>query len=548
MTATTETISAPRAFSNGTASASLVALITAIATGDWLLWASYPALSFALFLVGLVGLQTGLSWRQLDRQRMLYAGNLLMLGLAPLLEEANWLSGIIAVSGTFAACLILRSEKWLTTLTRWPERLDAFVTASLNSISRFPVMAYGMLRASNVKGGASQLRGWLWPSGLATVFVVLFAVANPVWENWLDAIDIWAVLAAIFSPRALFWLGLAWFCWPFIERSAPVVQGIRWAKFGFDMMRLQNSKTLPAESFSLVFFERCLILFNAVFTVQTLLDITYLWGGVTLRDGMSYAEYAHRGAYPLVAAALLAALFVLITMRPGGAGERSSRVKWLVLAWVAQNVMLVGSSVLRLDLYIAAYALTYWRVAAFIWMGLVASGLLLIVARFLLQRSSGWLVTTNVAVLAAVLYAVSFVNFPNVIARYNLEHSSLVVAEGSTMDYNYLRHLGPHAFPAIAEFVEENPLIDGPHNTNLIRIANSARANAAGDLAVGWRSWTYRKLRLKGAMKTHSFGTNSLSSAPMSTSSEPAPHSPEPVSHTPDRNRQTPTVPGEAIQ
>ena len=56
---------------------------------------------------------------------------------------------------------------------------------------------------------------------------------------------------------------------------------------------------------------RSLILFNALFAVQTVLDLIYLWGGASLPDGMSHAEYAHRGAYPLVATALLAAAFVL---------------------------------------------------------------------------------------------------------------------------------------------------------------------------------------------------------------------------------------------
>ena len=50
--------------------------------------------------------------------------------------------------------------------------------------------------------------------------------------------------------------------------------------------------------------------------MQTGLDLAYLWGGLALPDGMSHAEYAHRGAYPLVVTALLAAGFVLIAMRP----------------------------------------------------------------------------------------------------------------------------------------------------------------------------------------------------------------------------------------
>ena len=62
---------------------------------------------------------------------------------------------------------------------------------------------------------------------------------------------------------------------------------------------------------------RSLILFNVMFALQSALDLTYLWGGASLPNDMTYAYYAHRGAYPLIATALLAAGFVLIAMRPG---------------------------------------------------------------------------------------------------------------------------------------------------------------------------------------------------------------------------------------
>ena len=137
---------------------------------------------------------------------------------------------------------------------------------------------------------------------------------------------------------------------------------------------------------------RSLILFNLLFAVQTVLDLVYLWGNAKLPAGISYADYAHRGAYPLIVTALLAAGFVLAAMRPGGPAERSKVIRPLVYLWVAQNVMLVVSSMLRLDLYVQIYLLTCWRVAAFIWMLLVAIGLLLIVARIILEQSNGWLV------------------------------------------------------------------------------------------------------------------------------------------------------------
>ncbi len=51
---------------------------------------------------------------------------------------------------------------------------------------------------------------------------------------------------------------------------------------------------------------------------------------------MSYAEYAHRGAYPLVFTALLAGVFVLVSFRPGGAAQRSRWARGLVQLWIAQ--------------------------------------------------------------------------------------------------------------------------------------------------------------------------------------------------------------------
>src|SRR5262245_50194804 len=82
--------------------------------------------------------------------------------------------------------------------------------------------------------------------------------------------------------------------------------------------------------------------------------------GQRLPADITYASYAHRGAYPLILTALLAAGFVLISMRPGGPAEQSKVIRPLVYLWVAQNVMMVVSSILRLDLYVQTYLLTYW--------------------------------------------------------------------------------------------------------------------------------------------------------------------------------------------
>ncbi len=105
---------------------------------------------------------------------------------------------------------------------------------------------------------------------------------------------------------------------------------------------------------------------------------------------MSLAEYAHRGAYPLIATALLAGLFVLVALRPGQADRQQAagRAAWW---WPgsAQNLLLVASSILRTADYIEAYALTRFRIAAMIWMVLVGLDLVLICWRMLARQGRG---------------------------------------------------------------------------------------------------------------------------------------------------------------
>ena len=234
---------------------------------------------------------------------------------------------------------------------------------------------------------------------------------------------------------------------------------------------------------------RSLVLFNVMFALQSGLDLTYLWGGASLPDGMTHAHYAHRGAYPLIATALLAAGFVLIAMRPGGPAEQSRLIRPLVLAWIGQNILLVVSSIFRLDLYVAAYSQTYLRLAAFIWMLLVAAGLLLMLIQISLKKPNSWLVTANAISLALVLYGCCFINAPRLVASYNVEHSRENGGTGPNLDLRYLASLGPQVLPSVEAYVNKIPV--------LWSIARDTRHNYAVRLhSPNWRGFGFRTWRL----------------------------------------------------
>ncbi len=164
-------------------------------------------------------------------------------------------------------------------------------------------------------------------------------------------------------------------------------------------------------------------------------------------------------------------------------------------------MLLCLSSILRLDLYVEVYSLTELRVAAGIWMGLVAVGLVLILLRIVLRQSNQWLIATNIAVLAGVLYLSAFIDFPAFIARFNVTHSLELNHDGVPLDIGYLSSLGPSAIPALDLYLSALPdeAIDKKHR------ALSVRQSLGHDFAArprDWRSWSFRAERIEAYLRS----------------------------------------------
>jgi hypothetical protein len=122
---------------------------------------------------------------------------------------------------------------------------------------------------------------------------------------------------------------------------------------------------------------------------------------------------------------------------------------------------------------------------------------------FALSRSNRWLVLANLTALAAVLYACAFINFPWVIATYNVAHSREVSGKGALVDFNYLVSLGPQALPAMDRYLRHpmriHETVLGPDGS-LISPQDQQRDRLAqrhaGELD-SWRAWNFRGWRLQ---------------------------------------------------
>jgi len=247
---------------------------------------------------------------------------------------------------------------------------------------------------------------------------------------------------------------------------------------------------------------RSLSLFNALFAMQTLMDATYLWAGHALPAGMTHASYAHRGAYPLVASALLAAAFILLALQRERSGRKTPFIRALMLIFVAQNILLVLSSILRLELYLAAYSLTYLRLAALIWMGLVALGLVFILIQIFRNLPNAWLLSANALSLTVTLYLCCFIDMPKLIADFNLAHCREIAGSGPQLDRPYLKNLGPAAIPAIdasLAALADSGETTGQSADNFVQSLLSIRGSLAlqfSDVDHSWRAWSFAAWRL----------------------------------------------------
>ncbi|WP_226341088.1 DUF4153 domain-containing protein [Gemmobacter serpentinus] len=432
----------------------LLALLAGLVLiGDLLFYGHAPGLSLAIYAFAIFAATRVLHAQSLRLHGLRAPLTMLALMSLPVIEHAQMLSVLFLLAGLLLACL-WPSDGTLPGAGTLSRALGLIAHVPVALPMALPGLSRDLAAGRTLPRPRSLLAGWALPIGGSLVLMALLLEANPILADWLHRLE----LPSPNPARILLWGGLALCLWPVLTPQPALhlpqigqLSRIGQAQFG-----------LTAQA-----VHRALILFNALLAVQTLMDAAYLWAGAALPPGMTAAQYAHRGAYPLLATALLAGVFAL-TARPFLAERRS--LKPLMLLWLAQNVALTVSALLRLDQYVGFYGLTYLRLYAAIWMAMVALGLTLTLWQILRGRSNLWLMTRSAALGLITLYLCCFVNFAGIIARWNLAHPNV--------DLYYTCSLGPMAAAEIARHPEGQVCVgDAP-------------------TIEGWRDWGFRSWRV----------------------------------------------------
>lgn len=445
-------------------------------------------------------------------------------GVRPSLTDAKLGPGAVV----FAAFAALRSDAtllMLDVLTALALSGAALATFGGREVVRQPlgsIVRTGLAVAGWVGGGAAAalrgarravpgpqhtrdqarpivpvLRGLLIAAPILVVFVTLFASADPIFARTVEDLvgldlDLGDLTGRLVLAAAIAWIATGAVAMAASSPPSPVESPGR----GRGAWRLGTTEAVTV-----------LVLVNAVFAGFVAVQAAYLFGGLDTMQaiGLSYAEYARRGFFELVAVAVLAVGLAVALDR-----LTRTRTSWLIGAGVTLMTLsgaVLVSSAFRMRLYQEAYGWTELRLYVLATIALLAVVLLAMVAGLLLDRVR-WI--GHVTVVAAlvigiglnVIGPVRFITDQNV-AR--LADPSLVPEHGTAgLDELYLASLGNDAVPALLRAL---PLLNGKR-AEFLRLDLGLRLRDLRDPGLeAWQAWNLGREVARDALESADLGT-----------------------------------------
>ncbi|MBN2072398.1 MAG: DUF4173 domain-containing protein [Actinobacteria bacterium] len=199
-------------------------------------------------------------------------------------------------------------------------------------------------------------------------------------------------------------------------------------------------------------------LLNIVFCVFSIIQFKYLFGGESyiLPSAFTYAEYARRGFFELVAVAVINFLIILITVsflkKEGKKADIAIKILLSLLAGF--TFVMLASAFYRMLVYEKAYGFTYLRI-------FVQAFMVLLFFLFIINIVFIWyerlpIIKAYFITTLAVYIALNFANVDIIIASNNIQRYD----ETGELDMEYLKDLSCDAIPEMEELLEDGKVRD----------------------------------------------------------------------------------------
>ncbi|WGY02064.1 DUF4173 domain-containing protein [Nocardioides sp. QY071] len=320
--------------------------------------------------------------------------------------------------------------------------------------------------------GAALLRTLVWSVLGLVVFGALFASADALVAEWVDAL-LPDLTIDTFVLRAFVTVAV----------GGTVLAA---AYLSLNPPRVDRATTGPRSVARRYEWLAPVLVVVAVFAVFLVAQATVVFGGhayLQRTTGLTYAEYVHEGFAQLTVATALTLLVIAVAGRKAPRETASDRL-WLRVALgalCAETLVVVASALYRMDVYQEAYGFTRLRLLVDVFEGWLGVLVLAVVVSGIGLRGA-WL--ARFALISGVvgLLGLALVNPDAWIARHNLDRYD----ETGRVDWFYLRDLSDDAVPVLAELTGND------------RVCALAGREVGGD---DWLEWNLGRARADHALE-----------------------------------------------
>jgi hypothetical protein len=332
--------------------------------------------------------------------------------------------------------------------------------------------AWSWLREARRYRGAqftSVVRGLLIALPIIVVFVVLLGSADAVFASYVDrawnsvrqmlGIDLMGDTVARLAVTVFFGaLMTGAIGYSLVRGAVTATPAETVLDENGDPVAIPQHEEKRKPGFKLSMIESSIILGSVglLFAAFVVIQFAYFFGGrsnITV-EGLTYAQYARRGFFELVAVSGMTLGLALIldrsTVRHQGRENTLFRVLSVIL--VALTTVLLTSAAQRMWLYEEAYGFTQLRVythVAMVWLGVMFG--VFVLALFRLRK--------NVFSLGTLLVLIGYVgtlNLMNVDAYIAERNIAKYHNNGGELDISFLNILSADAVPAILPLYQES--------------------------------------------------------------------------------------------
>lgn len=193
-----------------------------------------------------------------------------------------------------------------------------------------------------------------------------------------------------------------------------------------------------------------LVILNILLLMLNILDISFFAGGLDLPSGITYSDYVHQGVGNLVFSVILVILISMAIFRGkmNYHHEKIGIVRSLAFFWLLQNIVMIAMTAFRNYVYIEEYALTYRRIGVYVWLWVVAFGVVTTIYKVALKKNNFFLYKINgISMLMVAIFLAAF-NWDVIIINYNVKKSAEV-------DFQYLKNMNDNAIPLMINAVND---------------------------------------------------------------------------------------------